>query len=462
MNAKYKISSSHLFIGGLLILLFSSCERVVDGLDAPQFPTNPEVFIDGFSGGLNYAAFGGSVPTAFQVDNEVTYGNSKASMRIEVPDVNDSRGTYAGGVYFTSTPRDLSQYDALTFWAKASQSTSIDIIGFGNDLGENRYQASVPNLDMNTNWKKYIIPIPSPARLTAERGMFFYSVGPKEGKGFTFWIDEVKFEKLGTIAHPMPAIMSGQNQVINSFAGVSTSVTGLQSVHNLPNGTNLAVDVTPNYFQFTTSNPAVATVDASGRVSIVGGPANAVITAKLGNQDARGSLTIQSRGQYVNAPTPTRPANRVISLFSDAYQNVPVDYYNGYWEPFQTTLSADFTVGNDNVLHYTNFNFVGIQFSSPTVNATSMTHLHVDVFLPNPLTSNARLKFEMVNSGSGGTGAFTRTIAASDAQKWISLDIPLSSFSGLTNRSNLFQLIFINDSGNIPSIYVDNVYFYQQ
>lgn len=462
MNAILKRSKPHLVLAGLMLLLLGNCERVVDGLEPPPFPSNPDVFIDGFSGGLIYAAFGGSVPAAFQVDTEVTYGNSKASMRFEVPDVNDSRGTYAGGTYFTSSPRDLSQYDALTFWAKATQPTTLDIVGFGNDLGENRFQTSVPNMDVNTNWKKYIIPIPSAARLTAERGMFFYSVGPKDGKGFTFWIDEVKFEKLGTIAHPKPVILGGENQIINIFAGVSTNIRELQSIHNLPDGTNLAVDVTPAYFQFTTSNPSVATVDASGRVSVVGGPSTAVITARLGNQDALGSLTIQSRGQYVNAPTPVRPSNRVISLFSDAYQNVPVDYYNGYWAPFQTTQSADFTVGDDNVLHYTSFNFVGIQFSSPTVNATSMTHVHVDIFLPNPLSSNARLKFEMVSSGTGGTGAFTRTIAASDAQKWISLDIPLSSFSGLTNRSNIFQLIFINDSGNIPSIYVDNVYFYQQ
>lgn len=446
----------------LMILLTGNCERVVDGLEVPAHPNNPEIFIDGFSGGLNYAAFGGSVPAAFQVDSEVTYGGSSASMRFEVPDVNDPRGTYAGGVFFTSAPRDLSEYDALTFWAKATQPVAIDIMGFGNDLGENRYQASVPNLDMNTNWKKYIIPIPSAARLTAERGMFFYSVGPKEGKGFTFWVDEVKFEKLGTVAHPMPAILNGQNQVISSFAGVSTNVSGLQSVHNLPNGLNIAVDVTPAYFSFESSNTSVATVDGSGRVSIVGGPAQAVVTAKLGNQDARGSLTINSRGQYINAPTPTRPQNRVISIFSDAYQNVPVDYYNGYWAPFQTTQSADFTVGNDNVLQYTNFNFVGIQFSSPTVNATSMTHLHVDIFLPNPLSANARMRFEVVDNGTGGTGVFTRTIAASDAQKWISLDIPLTSFAGLSNRSNLFQIIFVNDSGNIPSFYVDNVYFYQQ
>jgi hypothetical protein len=462
MNTKIKQPTWHVVLTAVMVFSFWSCERVVDGLDTPSYPTNPEVFIDGFSGGLNYAAFGGSVPTAFQVDNEVAYGNSKASMRIEVPDVNDSRGTYAGGVFFTSSPRDLSEYDALTFWAKSTQPVTIDVFGFGNDLGESRYQATVSDFNLNTNWKKYIIPIPNPSRLTAERGMFFYSVGPKEGTGFTFWIDEVKFEKLGTIAHPQSAIQNGQNQVVTSFQGVASNVTGLTSIHNLPNGVNQSVNITPAYFQFSSSNPSIATVDATGNVAVIGGPGTAVITGSIGNKTANGSLTIQSQGAYLNAPTPTRNPSNVISLFSEAYPNITVDYYNGYWEPFQTTQSADFTVNGDNVLQYTDFNFVGIQFTSPSVNATAMTHLHVDIFLPNPLPGSARFKIEMVDFGTGGTGAFTRTIPVTDSRKWISLDIPLSSFAGLTNRAQIAQIIFIDDTGNIPSFYADNIYFYRQ
>ena len=80
--------------------------------------------------------------------------------------------------------------------------------------------------------------------------------------------------------------------------------------------------------------------------------------------------------------TPTADPADVISIFSNAYTNVPVDFYNGYWEPYQTTTSADFKVGNDDVLFYTNFNFVGIQFTSPTIDATDMTHLHMDVWIP--------------------------------------------------------------------------------
>ena len=80
----------------MLLIVFISCERDISELEPASFSTNPRVFIDGFSGGLEYAAFAGSVPTAFQVDNQVTHTNtSTTSMRFEVPDAGDARGAYA-------------------------------------------------------------------------------------------------------------------------------------------------------------------------------------------------------------------------------------------------------------------------------------------------------------------------------------------------------------------------------
>ena len=87
----------------------------------------------------------------------------------------------------------------------------------------------------------------------------------------------------------------------------------------------------------------------------------------------------------------------VISIFSNAYTNVPVNYYNGYWQPWQTTLSNNFSVLGDNVLNYTNFNFVGIEFSSPTVNANSMTHIHLDAFIPGPIAPGRQLRVIVVD-----------------------------------------------------------------
>ena len=69
-HLKHKISALVLF-ASLALITVLSCKRDIDGLGPASFPTTPEVFIDGFSAGLNYAAFGGSKVTAFDVDADV-------------------------------------------------------------------------------------------------------------------------------------------------------------------------------------------------------------------------------------------------------------------------------------------------------------------------------------------------------------------------------------------------------
>ena len=76
---------SYYSITALLIFLLVavSCERKLDGLELATYPSTPEVFIDGFSSGLYYAAYGTSKVTAFSVDNNVKYKGS-SSMKFEV------------------------------------------------------------------------------------------------------------------------------------------------------------------------------------------------------------------------------------------------------------------------------------------------------------------------------------------------------------------------------------------
>ena len=450
-----------LFAITILSLTFISCERKIDELEPVTFPVNPEVFIDGFSAGLNYAAFAGSVPDAFDVDEQVSYNNSSASMRFDVPDANDPKGAYAGGCFYTSVGRDLSSFNALTFWIKASQSASIDVLGMGNDLGESKYQVVLNDVKVTTAWKKIIIPLPDPGKLTAERGMFFYSEGPENDKGYSFWIDNVQFEKLGTIAHPRFTIANGQDITETSFAGITKSISGLSSVYNMPTGVDQSVGISANYFEFTSSDESIATVDEAGKIAVVGGPGTAIIRATVNGELAEGSVTIESKGSFQPAPVPTENPANVISIFSDHYTNVPVDYYNGYWAPYQTTQSADFDVNGDHILYYTDFNFVGIQFSAPTVDATSMTHLHMDIFIPTTLSAAAKLKLEIVDNGNGGTGAYIATIQTSQSKSWISYDIPLTNFAGLSDKSHLFQIIFSTPTNNIPGFYADNIYFHK-
>ncbi len=448
------------------IVLMPSCERDPNNLEPATYPTTAEVFIDGFTGDLNYAAFGGSDVRAFNVDKEVKYKGT-ASMRIAVPDFEDPAGAYAGGVYFTKPGRDLSQYNVLTFWAKASKSASIDIIGFGNDLGANKYQASIAGLEVNTNWRKYYIPIPDPSKLTAERGMLFFSEGPEDKKGYTFWLDEVQFENLGTIAHARPEIMNGQDVVVSAETGNTYTVEG-SAVFNLPNGVNQKVVASASYFNFVSSDPTVATVSSVGVVTVLG-TGTAVISATLGGQTTAGSLTINSTGTAVlplaPAPTPTAAAANVISIFSNAYTNVPVDFYNGYWQ-YSTTQSSVIQVAGDDIIRYSQLNFVGIQFTAPTINATAMTNIHLDIWTPDNITAASEFKVLLLDVGpdgsfGGGDDASHEITIPSNmlaSKSWVSIDLPLSSFTGLTSRSKLAQIVL---SGNLPNVFVDNIYLYK-
>lgn len=444
----------------LLLLAVSCSERDLNDLQkASQHKTTAEVFIDGFPGDLQYAAFGGSDVKAFDVDKEVKYAGI-ASMKIAVPAVNDPNGAYAGGVYFSTTGRDLSGYNCLTFWAKATKSASIDIVGFGNDLGANKYQVSISGLAVNTNWKKYYIPIPDASKLTAERGMFFYSEGPENSEGYTFWIDEVKFENIGTIAHPQSKMMNGEDKTITSFNNVNISVDGLTQSVNLPNGINQTVSLTPAYFNFTSSNPGVATVNEVGKVLVIGA-GTAVITAKLSGTDVKGSLTVNSGGDFVRAPIPTVDAKNVISLFSDAYTNVPVDFFNGYWAPYQTTKSADFEVNGDHVLNYTNFNFVGNGF--PVIDASAMTNFHLDVFVPKGITGG-QMKITLRDFGANGVDGggddtnliqpFTNLTAGA----WNSLNMSIAT---MAKRNKIGLIIYENSGSPLTAFYADNIYFYK-
>lgn len=441
---------------GLLFSLNISCERdISDDVELATFNNNPEVFIDGFSTGMEYYPYDNSYLEAFSVDDDAYDGS--ASMRFDIP--NDS---YAGAIFRDDNGgRDLSEYDALTFYAKGSVSGTVDAIGFGQDFIENKYAVSMDNTQLTTNWKKYIIPIPDPSKLTQSQGLIWYAEG--EDSAYSIWLDEVKYETLGTIAQPRPKIYEGEDIVEEVFTGTSTTISGLSETFNLGSGEDVTLSVAPSYFSFNSSNPSVATVDEYGAVSIVGS-GNAIITASLNGIEADGSLTIQSLGEFVHAPTPTWDAEDVISIFSDTYSNVSVDFYNGYWEPWQTTTSADFEVDGDNILNYLNFNFVGNQFSNPTIDASLMSHIHFDVFVPAN-TTNQMLKITLKDFGSdqadGGDDDTTIDMTYSGTQllagQWNSIDFSLTSFS---NKDHFGQIIYENLGSDLSNFYLDNVYLY--
>ncbi|MGN8225102.1 Ig-like domain-containing protein [Gracilimonas sp. BCB1] len=475
MNTMVFKSTQRTILASLLIMfLATGCERSVDGLEEPGFTTNPEVYIDGFSSGLEYFPFADSKQDAFSVDKDVTYDNSQSSMRFDIPNVGNPSGSYSGAIFRDENGgRDLTGYNALTFYAKATTAGTVNEIGFGQDFMGNEYQVVRSGLRLATYWQKYIIPIPDASVLTAEQGMFWYAEGPEGGDGYSFWVDELKYENLGTIAQPRPAINNGNDESQTTFIGTTIQIPGLTFTINQANGVDVTVGAAPAYYSFSSSNTDVATVDGNGTVSVVG-QGTAEITASLNGIDADGSLTVESIGSFTPAPTPTEDPDNVISIFSDAYENVPVDFYNGFYAPFQTTTSNDFSVNGDNVLNYENFNFVGIEFNQnvPTIDASNMNTLSVDIYLPNDVPSGSAFAVNLRDFGAddsfgGGDDTIASTVINTGSNpalvsgQWITIQLDIS---GMTNKSNLGQIVFDSDQGPAlqgATIYVDNIYMYQ-
>jgi hypothetical protein len=239
----------------------------------------------------------------------------------------------------------------------------------------------------------------------------------------------------------------------------------LTQTFNLGSGINQTVIAAPSYFSFSSSDIEVARVNESGIVSLVG-PGSAKITASIAGVAVAGSLTINvSAGGFPVAPTPTLAASKVLSVFSDAYTNVPVKYYNGFWLPGSTTGSADFTINGDNILNYINFNYVGTEMSSPTLDASAMTHFHLNIYIPENIPDDFDFLISIEDWGDnkiddGGDDKRQQIFVKKNqvvADTWITVDVPFT----LENKDNIGLIIYENINGSsLSNFYIDNVYFH--
>jgi hypothetical protein len=182
-------------------------------------------------------------------------------------------------------------------------------------------------------------------------------------------------------------------------------------------------------------------------VALSGGAATTVYTE---------SVTVTN---LLPAPTPTIPSSNVISMFSDAYTNVPVDTWKTSWS--QANLD-DITISGNATKKYSSLNFVGVEATTSPINATAMTYFHTDVWSSDFTEFKVKLVDFGANGIFGGGDDVEHEIAIpSPAQNtWVSLDLPLSSFTGLTTRAHIAQLIYVASPSGNSTVYVDNVYFY--
>ncbi len=163
----------------------------------------------------------------------------------------------------------------------------------------------------------------------------------------------------------------------------------------------------------------------------------------------------------VAAPTPTQDAVNVISLFSDAYANVPVDTWRTDWS--SATLE-DVTIAGNATKKYSALDYVGIETVTNQLDISEMEFFHIDIWSPNFTLFGIKLVDFGANGAFGGGDDVEHqvNINAPAQATWVSLDIPLSDFAGLTTTSHIAQYILVGQPTGATTVYVDNVFFYKE
>jgi hypothetical protein len=228
--------------------------------------------------------------------------------------------------------------------------------------------------------------------------------------------------------------------------------------------TSLQVNFTPTadgaiefYFYFGDETDAVAdTVTAGDEISHVypsEGDYDVTVVASSGaiaTTDTTFTVTATAISAPTEAaPTPSAYSSNVISIFSDAYDDVADTDFNPNWG--QGNAVSYPTVDSDNMLMYAGLDYQGTQFGS-TVDASSMEYLHVDMW-----TADATSVLIYPISDSSGEQSYDLPITLGE---WVSYDIPLSYFTDLgLSMEDLIQFKFVGDG--VETIYLDNLYFYK-
>ncbi len=457
-------------LASALITAPMGCTREVsDDAVLPTFPKVADVFTDNFIGlGSNfYFPFADAKPDVFSVDMTEGY-LSNSSIRIDVPNDTDPSGTYAGAIFrVDGVGRNLTEFDALTFYVKASTGTLLGDVGFGIDYLGDKNRISIQNVNVGTSWSKVIIPIPDPSILLSERGVFWFAAGTQatNGSGYALWFDDIKFEKLGNVGKPTSKIMGGLLSTVNTFVGASVNVTGINHVFNLVNGQDVVVNSTTAYCDFFSSDTSIATVNDEGVVSVLK-QGTVEITAAVKGTPALGTLKIISKGDLPGAPVPTRPQVDVKSIFSDAYVDATASNFTPGFGG-STTVTEVLNTGSGEVLQYSTNNYTGIMFTEEPINATPLGFLHIDVYVENANTTigiqvrdigaNKIIETD-VNTGNplGDDKDLRVNLTGFQTGVWKSFDIPLTG-NILNQKGNLGAIIVTGG----PNFILDNIYFYR-
>ena len=348
--------------------------------------------------------------------------------------------------------QNISSLDTLHLDIWSADCSSIDIFLVSDGFGER--SVNIP-LTLSS-WNSINIPLSTYITLgiplTAIKEFKFVTINP--GSNASIYVDNIYFFTNVTLP------------TLSNFSVPSKLLTDAPFAITAPTSNSSGA------FTYSSSNINVATITGN-MITIVGGGSSTITAIQaaaggFGSGSITANFVVNVGPLNTNAPNPTKPASRVISLFSDTYTNSPVTEWRTSWSGAGPLI--DTAISGNDIKKYTAVDFVGIEF--PPIDASLADSIHISLWTP----SAATFAIKLVNSGGGpanenivsfrpNPGSHTYGPKPTQGQ-WNVYSIPLSLFATpngalvLTNRNSLIQMLFVGDAPfSDNTYYVDNIYF---
>jgi hypothetical protein len=160
------------------------------------------------------------------------------------------------------------------------------------------------------------------------------------------------------------------------------------------------------------------------------------------------------------APAPTVDSNKVLSVFSNGYTNVPMDTFRTSWS---NGGLETFTVGGRDIKKYTDAVVIGMETGANQLNISSYDYVSIDIWSPVITKMGIKLVDFGVGASYGGDDDVEdqQLLTPINAGAWTTVKIPLSQFTGLTTKAHIAQILLVtNGPGGVSgTFFMDNFFF---
>ena len=353
------------------------------------------------------------------------------------------------GNQFGST-QDISSMEFLhvDIWINNAFNPNVFVISSGPEIAH-----PITNSGAGT-WTSVDIPIAGITGNTSGAIQFKFDGG--NGSSDAIYVDNLYFWKNPT-APGSDATLSALEIDSTPLAGFSPGITNY-TVELAPGTT-----VVPQITTATSTDPAATSVTIN-QAPAVPGDATVVVVSQNGMVNETYTVSFAIVGPTSAAPTPpNRPVADVISIFSNAYANNTIESWSAVWDD---SSYEDVVAFGDDVKKITFGNFIGVEFVNNRIDASGMTHFHMDFWTDNTdlVGKVFNSKFSQWGGGASEVSAMelninTGTTPAIVTGAWVSIDVEIATnWSNNLTRDDLAQFII---TSNLGVVYVDNIYFHK-